>query len=199
MESAIIAGHKGEVMPVFFLKDTRVHGAAPECDILIQATPSDDLRTVVQRLADRIATTYSEPGSYHSLHIMCHGTPQGLQLGTPYSTQFNARYLFSPLHGKVGTIEINSCAAAAIYNRGTPPRGPYDGAAFCSVLAITVAAMVIASDAAQGYLPSDSITSTSGRSQLANWQGNVGSWDAQGHLLRFTTPVQRNMSPEHAE
>ena len=181
-------------MPVFFLHDSRVTGATPQCDIAVQVNPSDNLRTIAEQLAERIAQRYSEPAWFHSLHILCHGTQQGLQLGMPYASQCNVRTLFAPLRGKVGSVVIHGCGAAAIYNRGTPALGPYDGAAFCSALARTIGASVTASDATQFYVPSTSITNISRSNQLARWQGNVGTWNAAGQLLpNISTPAQRDL------
>lgn len=180
-------------MPVFYLHDTRVEGATPQCDIPIQVNPGDSLVTRVSQLANQIESRYSEHAWFHVLHILCHGTPQGLQLGAPYATQNNVRSLFAPLRGKVGSVEIHGCGAAAIYNRGTPQLGPYDGGAFCSELAKTVSCSVTASDATQFYLPSAYMANSSGRNELVRWQGNVGTWGADGRLLRATTPQQRNL------
>ena len=180
-------------MPVFFLHDIRVAGATPQCDIAIQVNPSDYLGSMVEQLAERIARSYSEPAWFHCLHILCHGTPQGLQLGTPYASQLNVHTLFAPLRGKVGSVEIHGCGAAVAYNRGTPALGPYDGAAFCSGLARTIGASVTASDATQFYVPSNSITNSSARNQLARWQGRVGTWNAAGQLLNISTPEQRDL------
>jgi hypothetical protein len=178
-------------MPIFFLHDARVSGATPECDIAVRVNSGDYLRTVVEQLANRITNRYNEGAWFHTLHVLCHGLPQGLQLGTPFSTQHNVRTMFSPLRGVVGNIEIHGCRAAAIYNRGTPALGPYDGAAFCSELARTASANVSASDATQFYIPSSSITNRSGRNSLANWQGNVGIWNQSGRLAGVTSLEQR--------
>ena len=179
-------------MPNFYLHDSRVTGETPRCDIPVLVHPTDDLRTKVEELARQIERTYSEPAWNHTLHILCHGTSQGLQLGTSYATQTNVHLLFAPLHSKVGSVEIYGCSAALSYNRGTPPVGPYDGEAFCRGLARTMESNVSASDAVQGYLSSNSVTNNSRTIQMARWQGNVFTWNAHGQRSGVSTPAQRN-------
>jgi hypothetical protein len=178
-------------MPNFFLHDTRVTGPTPPCDHAIQISPSDSLRSKAQELAEWIEGNAEGEAWQLTLHILCHGTPQGLWLGAPNATQLNAATLFAPLRGKVGNVDIHGCGAAYNYTISNPPAGIYNGAAFCSVLARTLLANVRAADATQWLLPGSSVANTSNRDMLLNWQGNLGTWNSQGRLIGFTTPEQR--------
>jgi len=178
-------------LPIFFLHDIRVTGETPQCDVSIRIGPTDDLGSQIRNLANRIDREYQPAGWYHVLHLLCHGFPQGLQLGSAFLTQMNVHSIFGPLRNRVGSLLIHGCGAAAVYNHGATPSGPYDGERLCSLMASTVAAQVTASNATQFYLPSGSITNSSGRNRLSDWQGTVGTWNEQGHLTGQTTPSQR--------
>jgi hypothetical protein len=176
-------------MANIFLHDVRVAGQTPRCDLPFRVNAGDPLTTMLTTFAGQVRSRFPTRG--HTLQIMCHGSAQGLLLGTPNLTKFNVAALFPPLQGLFSSIIMRACAAAAIYVQGAPPL--YHGAIFCSLLARTVRASVMASDAIQFYLPSASITNASNRNQLATWRGNVGTWDATGRLTGFTTEEQRAM------
>ncbi|HEV8593039.1 MAG TPA: hypothetical protein VGQ55_13120 [Pyrinomonadaceae bacterium] len=178
-------------MALFYLHDLRVIGETPRCDFAVRVNASDHLGPAIQELADQIDHQYQSNGWFNELHILCHGTPQGLLLGTPILTQLNLGSAFTPLRGKVGNIIVHGCGAAAVYNRGTPPAGPYNGELFCRLLAISAGASVSASSAAQTYIPSASMVNTSGRNQLSAWRGIVGTWNSHGQLIGQSSPSQR--------
>jgi hypothetical protein len=185
-------------MPVFFLHDTRVEsrvqprGSERE---VVQVGPADSLSDKISNLVGLVQRNpyAGRQGLGTELVILCHGSPQGLLLGrAPAVTQVDVG-VFGPLRHLVGTISMRACSAAMNYNRGNPPAGPYDGLAFCSGLARTASAVVMASDTTQGYGSSSAMWNSSEDVVLSAWLGNVGTWDRNGHLLGVTTPGQRAM------
>ncbi len=185
-------------MPICFLHDTRVGGVIRAVGFDRQVVRVTPARPAADAIAELLGLLQANPHASPSaqgwgmeLVILCHGSPDGLMLGAaPAVNQHNVG-IFAPLRGRFSLVSVRACAAAVIYNRGPNPVGAHDGATFCSGLARTLAARVMAADTIQGFGDSDAMWNTTGEIVLANWAGNVGTWGPQGQPISYTTPAQR--------
>jgi hypothetical protein len=169
-------------MAVIYLHDDRVLGVTPACDLPVPCQAAENNFMILQRLATEIRSNVVEPGWFNTLVILCHGTPDGLQLGSPNVSQSNVARIFAPLQGLVGTICLRACGAALTFGPGSG--GTYDGMNCCRILAQTTHAIVYAADADQLYLSSNSIASFSNQDRLLPWRGRVGRWGPDGSVTR---------------
>jgi hypothetical protein len=166
-------------MADILLFDTRVIQAdsVPGFQLTKRITASDSLPNKINELLHDIETNINTavPSYFNYLHILCHGTERGLQLGAPPGLDQNNTLIFSPLINKVGHIVIHGCSAAYVYPHGN------NGRLMCQRLARAVNAIVTASDATQFVLPGSSVVNSSDRTNLVAWQGNVGQWGSNNN------------------
>lgn len=172
-------------MANILLHDTRVRERAPASDLYVPINEQNNLQQVINNLAIQISLRtlpFFTQGYLNTLHILAHGSPQGILLGSPGLSQLNVR-LFTPLYRKVNKIIFHSCEASAVMPGG------YNGEQMCLMLSRIIQGYVMAADTTQ-HLDIDTFYNATDNTTYAPWRGTVTTyWN--GTVLRASTPEIR--------
>jgi len=163
-------------MPIFLIQDERTSRELVPTDYSVMVRQSDNMIGVLNALDNELQLRTFGQAFGSELHIVCHGLPEGLQLGSGFIHHDNVR-IFSAIRGRVSSILVHGCSAALFYPRGC------NGALMCSRMAVATRAQVTASDTTQGILTASSASNHRGVTYLQPYRGRVGTWNTHGELM----------------
>jgi hypothetical protein len=162
-------------MPIFLIQDERTSTELIPTDYSVMIRQSDNMIEVLNSLNNELQLRTFGQAFGSELHIVCHGFPNGLQLGNGFIHHDNVS-IFSAIRGRVGSILVHGCSAALFYPQGC------NGSLMCSRMAISTRAEVTAADSTQGILTASSASNDRGVTYLQPYRGRVGTWNVQGVL-----------------